>query len=142
MAAAGVHRHPANDLGQSKFSRLPALAKRGDTAAAPRSQIAPRAAAFLLGDIMYDDLENEDEMDDISDDLREIMERQQEAKRAYDTACDNEDAVRRDYFADPCPRTLKGWKAAKRAIMERHEACEELAREFADAWEYEHGFGR
>ena len=89
---------------------------------------------------MYDaDLDNEDETDDISENLRELMERQEEAKRAYDTACDNEDAASRDYYDDPCPRTLKQWKAAKRTVLERHETREELAREFAEAWESENG---
>ena len=90
---------------------------------------------------MYNDLDDDNEMDDISDDLREIMERQQAAKCAYDNACDNEEAANRDYYDAPTSRTLKGLRAATRAVMNRHEMCKELAREFADAWEHEHGFG-
>ena len=92
-------------------------------------------------DLDNDDLDNDDEMGDISNDLRDIMECQQNAKRAFNTASDNEDAARRDYFADPCPRTLKGLTTAKRAVMERYEACEELAQDFASAWESHHGYG-
>ena len=97
---------------------------------------------------MYNDLEHNNEMEEISDDLEEIsddlgeiMECQQRAKRAYDTACDNETAASSDYYDTPCPRTLKVWKAAKRTLTERYEACEELALDFASAWESHHGYG-
>lgn len=90
---------------------------------------------------MYDDLENDSEMDDISDDLREIMECQQRAKRAYDIACDNADAASRDYYDGPCPRTLRLWQSATRELATRHDTCLELAREFADVWESHHGYG-
>lgn len=86
---------------------------------------------------MYDDLDNE--MNDMSDSLREVMEQQQQAKRDLDDACTNLDSAERDYYAAPSTHTLKRRRTAQSQVTARQADLDEIVQEFEDAWRDEFG---